>query len=153
MDELEKVVSFVMDKSRNIIDSGDTHEPIMLIITPESVHTVGLYNMNKDTFCDAMTDLFRQFHAYAYVFINEAWQAKIKKDSPLILKLNSGKITVQDLPPDDKEEILTITAVENGLSYRCYEANIKYTKSGNRYLDKWKELKGNVTGRMVIKEW
>lgn len=153
MKELEETIEFAKDISKIIIESGEEHQPIMFIFTPTGTHVTQLVNVDKNLFKPAISMLLRQFHAYAYVFINEAWGAKLSKDSPLLPKLLSGEILVSDLPPDDKEEILTIMVAENEKSYHGYSAKIKYTSEGKRYLGEWGEMKGIATGRLILKEW
>ena len=83
----------------------------------------------------------------------EEQKTRLQKGSPLIPKLDSGEILVSDLPPDDKCEVVMITAVENGESYRSWCANIQYTSDDKRVLGEWKENPTDVVGRMVLKQW
>lgn len=153
MNELDKVIDFAKEQSRAIVESGDEHVPVMIAISPDSVNIIALVNIDKDAFVSNVSRLLRELRAHAYVFINEAWGTRLLSNSPTLRRVLNGEITVSQLPPDDKEEILTVTAVENGRSFTCWSANVKYTRDGSRYLGEWDKMGGIPTGRLILKEW
>lgn len=150
---IDEVVKFAKEKSKAIVESGEEHQQILLAITPQGVNPILLRGLDKDKFKQNVGGLLRQFHAYAYIFINEAWEAALDKDSPLVPKLMSGEISVSGLPPDDRTEILTIMVAENGKSYCMWFAKIKYTPDDKRYLGEWEEMEGAPEGRVILREW
>lgn len=150
---IEEAIEFAKEQSKGIVESGEEHQPIMLALTPGGGCIIQMAQMNKDRFKQDIAAVLRQLGAYACIFINEAWAAKLSKDSPLVPKLLRGEIKVTDLPPDDKEEILAITVAENGKSYYGWSAKILYTTDDKRLLGKWEELKGDAEGRLILKEW
>lgn len=152
MKVLEEATELAKSLSKAIVESGEEHQPIMIIITPSGINTMLLRGLDKNRFKQDIGGLLRQFHAYAYIFIDEAWSATISNDSPLIHKLFSGEISVSELPLDDRDEILTIVATENRKSYRCWTAKIKYTLD-KRYLGEWEEMEGAPEGQLILKEW
>uniref|UniRef100_A0A6M3M4Z2 Uncharacterized protein n=1 Tax=viral metagenome TaxID=1070528 RepID=A0A6M3M4Z2_9ZZZZ len=150
---LNKAIQETKAISRTIIESGQEHQPTLLILTPtEGINTL-IGWVDKENFKEVVSQLLHHFHAYAYIFINEAWTAHVDKNSPLAQEIMSGRKKISELPLDDKDEILMIMAAENGKSYRSWAAKIRYTREDKRYLDEWMEDEGVADGRMVLKEW
>lgn len=150
---IEQTIQMAKDTSRNIIESGQEHKPILIMLTPTEVINTLIGWIEKENFKGVISQLLRYFHAYAYIFINEAWVAKLDKGSPLFQELLSGRKKISELPLDDKIEMLTITMAENGKSCRIWAANIRYTRDDKRYLEEWKEADKVGEGRMILKEW
>lgn len=151
---LDEAVSLAKQQSRSIVESGEEHIPLLLVLTPSGLGLVRPVVKDKNTFKSALTELLVMLSASAYVMIYGAWSTRIDKDSPLLDRILSGELAISELPLDDREEILTITAVDNGKSYRCWAAKISYDHD-NRHLGEWKEMPkdGAASGRMVLKEW
>jgi len=153
MQTMEQTIQMAKDTSRYIIDSGEEHMPILIMFTSTEVVNAGISGMEKEDFKVVVSQLLRHFHAHAYIFINECWMTKLNMDSPLFQELESGRKQISDLPPDDREEVIVITATENGKSCRMWTANIQYTRDDKRYLGEWKEMDSVGDGRMTLKEW
>lgn len=154
MIDLDQAIQSAKEQSKAIVESGEEHQPIMLALTPQGINPMLLRGIDKDRFKEVIGGLLRQLHAYAYIFINEAWAADLDKDSPLVQELLSGRKKISELPPDDRIESLMIMAAENGKSYRLWSAKILYTRDGDRYLGEWEEKKGEgPTGRLILREW
>lgn len=157
MDKLEEVTNYVKKQARNIVESGEEHQPIMLALNSEGVNACSLATINEEifkaNFKQTMSKLLQMLNAYAYIFINEAWGAKLREDSPTAKRILSGETSVSKLPLDDREEILTIMVAENGKSFYCWSAKIRYTPEGKRYLGEWEEMLGIIGGRLILKEW
>lgn len=154
MDELlGQAVDFAKKQSKEIVESGEEHIPIILALTPESANIIPLNGMDKDRFKEDICGVLRQLNAYAYVFINEAWVAKLPIDSPTVQRIFNGEVSISELPLDDRIEMLTVAAAENGKSYRMWSAKIRYTREGKRYLGEWEEMGGSPTGRLILREW
>lgn len=150
---LEETIEFTKKQAKAIVESGEEHRPIMLVFTPEGITPVLLKDVDKDIFKPVISEFLQQLRAYAYIFINEAWATKLSEDSPTVQRLLKGEISVSELPLDDRDEMLIITAAENGKSYRGWSAKIRYTREGKRYLGEWEEIRGISTGRLILKEW
>lgn len=150
---LDQVIQMVKDKSRGIIESGEEHTQILIMLTPNGTINTLLTWVKKENFKEVVSQLLHHFHAYAYIFINEAWTAKLDKNSSLLQELMSGRKKVSELPLDDKTEILMIIAAENGKSCNMWSAKIRYTPEDRRYLSEWELADGVGEGRMVLKEW
>lgn len=154
MIDLEEAIQLAKEQAKAIVESGEEHQPIMLVFTPQGISAMLLEGMDKDRFKQVIGGLLHHLHAHAYILIHEAWTANLDKNSPLVQELLSGRKKVSELPPDDKTETLMIMVAENGKSYRFWSAKIRYTRDGDRYLDEWEEKKGeNPTGRMILREW
>lgn len=157
MEHIEIMTNIAKKQSRAIVESGEECIPIVFALSPKGISIIGILEINKNLFKPAVAELLRQLHAYAYIFVCEAWVTNLIPNSPLFSKLQRGEISVSELPLDDKIKILTITVVENKKSFHCWLAKIRYTPDDKRYLDKWEmiEEKSNESaeGRLVLKEW
>ena len=152
---LEQAIQFTKEQAKKIVESGEEHQPILVALTRDIAIPIPVSSLmqNKDMFKPVVGELLRQLDAYTYIFINEAWVAKLDKDSPLVPKLFRGEISVSGLPLDDKTEILTIMVAENRKTYHIWFAEIKYTPDNKRYLGEWEEMPGSPEGRLILKEW
>ena len=153
--DLQQQIQFAKEEAVEIVESGEELGPIMTIFTPHGIDVVSIpltNDMIKDVFKQVIGSLLQTLDAYAYIFVQEMWSARISKDSPLTPRLLSGEISVSDLPLDDKEEMLAIMAAENGESFQFWSAKIQYTRDDRRYLGEWSEI-GSGEGRLVLKEW
>lgn len=154
MIELEKATDFAKEQSKDVIESGEKHVPIIIALTPEGLCMIHLARMDKNRFKQEMAAILRQLDAYAYLFINEAWSTRLPKDSPIASKLSRGEISVSELPLDDKQEILSILVAENGKSLHYWSAKILYTHDDKRFLGEWEEKNfSDAKGRLILKEW
>lgn len=153
MIELEEITNLTKKQARAIVESGQEHQPIMLVFSPEGANIIHLVEIKKDKFKQAISTLLRKLNAYAYIFVNEAWGTKLAKDSPITKRLLNGEISVSELPLDDREEILTIMVAENGKSFNAWSAKIRYTSEDKRYLGEWEEMGDIARGRLVLREW
>lgn len=150
---LDESIEFAKEVAREIIESGEQHQPIMLTLTPQGRNIMLLSGIDKDEFQHNMATLLRQFNAYAYIYIDEAWVTNLPADCPTVQKLLRGDVTVSELPPDDKDEILMIMAAENGKSICSWMAKIRYTRDDKRYLDEWEKMDKVGEGRMILRKW
>jgi len=151
---IEQAIDFAKKQSKEIVESGEEHIPIMIALAPEDAGIIPLVDMDKDRFKEDVSVVLRLLDAYAYVFVNEAWVARLPKDSPTVQRVFNGEVKVSELPLDDRIEMLTVAAAENGKSYRMWSAKIRHTPEGKRYLGEWEEMRGiPVMGRLVLKEW
>lgn len=154
MKTLNEVIELAKSQSKDIVESGQEHIPILLAMTPASVIPVVLADMNKNKFKESMGDLLRCLCAEAYVCVHEARMTlPMEEDSPLQRQVLSGETAVSQLPPDDRAEVLIVAAAENGRSYRMLAARIDYTVEGERRLGEWREMEGDFEGRMILREW
>lgn len=147
--EIEQIVDFAKGTSRMIIREGEEHIPIIIARTPQGVIPIALAKINKDTFKQVLAKLLRQLQADAYVFICEAWSAE---GEALAKKVLEQGVAVSELPLDDRTEIVSIMAVENGKPAKGCFAKIK-TRPQGRELGEWQTKDGVADGRMVLTEW
>jgi len=152
--EIEQAVQLAKNISKGIVESGQKYGPMLVMITPNSIFNTMIPWLSNDNFKDVVGNLLLYFHAYAYIFINEAWTIEGGMDSQLMRDVISGKKKLPDIPLDDKCEVLAIVAVENNKSYCMYEARIRYTSDDQRYLDEWEKFEPKVlAGPTVLKKW
>lgn len=147
--ELEQIIDFAKGTSRKIVREGEEHIPIIIARTPQGLTPIGLAELNKDRFKEAIAKLLRLLQADAYVFVCEAWSAEGRE---LAKKVLEQGIAVSELPLDDRTEILSIMAVENGKPVKGCFARIRTTPQG-RELGDWQTIDGVADGRMVLTEW
>ncbi len=150
---LEEITDFAKEQARAIVESGKEHQPIMLALSSGGVNLIHIVGINKDNFRQGISDLLRKLNAYAYIFVDEAWGARLVMNSPSTKRILSGEISVSGLPLDDREEILTVMVAENGKSFICWSAKIGYNPEGKRYLGEWEGMEGAISGRLILKEW
>lgn len=147
--ELEK---HAQEGARTFIEqTGEEHDPILLVETPEGTATGVFDEFNVDTFQEQVTKALREQKASGYVFITEAWQAT--HESPH--KVSNGEAKVSDLPPDDREEVIMTITVEKGKSPRVSSAIIISTSEG-RTVEKFRsdiEAEGVIEDHMVVMDW
>lgn len=153
--EIEQVIQMAKNVSKDIVESGQKHIPVLVMITRNEVFNAMIPWLTNDNFKGVVGGLLLHFHAHAYIFVNEAWIIGGDKDSQLIRDVVSGKKKLPDIPLDDRSEALVIIAVENDKSYRMYEAKIRYTGDDQRYLDEWEEQEVGfiLSGPTVLKKW
>lgn len=151
-EQLSGLIGLAKENARRIVESGEEHIHIMLIINPEGVSIVNPIG-DKDTFKPVMTAFLNMINASGYVQVVETWSARLTRDSPLVEKICSGEVKVSELPPDDRFEQILITAVENGISHCEWVSTIRYRPDGGRYLDGWKMITGKTSGRMFLDRW
>ena len=134
-----------------IEQTGEEHEPILLVETPEGTATGVFDDFNIDTFQEQVTKALREQKASGYVFITEAWQATHES----LHKVSNGEAHVSDLPPDDREEVIMTITVEKGKSPRVSSAVIVRTSEG-RTVNKFRsdiEAEGVIEDHMVVMDW
>jgi len=134
-----------------IEQTGEEHEPILLVETPEGTATGVVDDFTIDTFQDQVTKALREQKASGYVFITEAWQATHES----LHKVSNGEAHVSDLPPDDREEVIMTITVEKGKSPRVSSAVIGRTSEG-RTVNKFRsdiEAEGVIEDHMVVMDW
>ena len=141
--------------AREIVESGEEHNAIMVVETPHALQVlrVLLTDHNKSSFAPAMTCYLRSQNALKYVFISEGWAVKAVADAPITRRLSRGEIRIMDLPPDDRTEILQITAHQRGEPPRLLTAPIRNTPQGRLLGDFTEYVADQIGGRMLIKEW
>ena len=147
--ELEK---HAQEGAKTFIEqTGEEHEPILLVETPEGTATGVFDDFSKDTFKEQVTKALREQQASGYVFITEAWQATHES----LHKVSNGEANVSDLPPDDREEVIMTITVEKGKSAKVCSAVIVSTPKG-RMVKKFRsdiEAEDVMEGRMVVMDW
>jgi hypothetical protein len=147
--ELEK---HAQEGARTFIEqTGEEHDPILLVETPEGTATGVFDEFNVDTFQEQVTKALREQKATGYVFITEAWQATHES----LHKVSHGEAKVSDLPSDDREEVIMTITVEKGKSPRVSSAIIISTSEG-RTVRKFRsdiEAEGVVEDHMVVIDW
>jgi hypothetical protein len=147
--ELEK---HAQEGAKTFIEqTGEEHEPILLVETPEGIATGVFDDFNIDTFQEQVTKALREQKASGYVFVTEAWQAILESQ----YKVLNGEDNVSDLPPDDREEVIMTITVEKGKSPRVSSAVIVPTSEG-RTVKKFRsdiEAEGVIEGHMVVTDW
>jgi hypothetical protein len=147
--ELEK---HAQEGARTFIEqTGEEHDPILLVETPEGTATGVFDEFNVDTFQEQVTKALREQKATGYVFITEAWQATHES----LHKVSNGEAKVSDLPSDDREEVIMTITVEKGKSPRVSSAIIISTSEG-RTVRKFRsdiEAEGVVEDHMVVIDW
>lgn len=134
-----------------IEQTGEEHEPILLVETPEGTATGVFDDFNKDAFKEQVTKALREQKASGYVFITEAWQATHES----LHKVSNGEAHVSGLPPDDREEVIMTITVEKGKSPRVSSAVIVRTSEG-RTVNKFRsdiEAEGVIEDHMVVMDW
>lgn len=153
---LDKLVEFAKDASKAVVQSGQEHVPMLIVRAGEEL-TIVVVEVPKAVFRDAAIHLLRKLRADAYVLVNEGWRSNVAKDSPIVQDLVDGKVTVSQLHPDDRDEVLLVTAVENGGDIVCWNAMIEVDWLNDeecvRRLCPWERMGDIVTGRMVIERW
>ena len=148
---LNGLIELAKKSSRAIVESGLSHVPMLLIDVPNRVIVSPIYGNFKPVFRVVVSGLLREVEASAYVFISEAWETIQSEDSAWLPAIYSGEIKIEDLPLDDRQEVLCIHAVENGKQFHFFRAKITQTSAG-RVLGDWEERTG-VTGMSVLTEW
>jgi len=154
MEKLDVVIDSVKENAHLIISSFEQH--LLTVFAIDSGGVSILYPLldSQDDFKHCMTTILRQLNSYAYVMVSEAWIAKFKTESDILKSIMNGEMQIIDLPPDDRQEVLVITAVERRKYYRSWTANIEYSRENERYLDEWKEIVGKPTGgKMMLEDW
>ena len=141
--EIEK---FVQDKAKEIIESGQEHQPIVFILSATreiSIIGIDLSEESKEYFIPVLQRILRERNAVSYVFVYEAYMSHTIPPK--------GK-RVRDLPPDDREDVLMITSCENEKKVSTYQAIIRNTPRG-RKLESWSDPYIGAQGRMVVEKW
>ena len=148
MDRIE-FAEFVKARARELAEK-ETFEPIVFILKDEGIGVFPL-SFPKTLWRPILVTVLQQLKADAYVFATEAWRCDLPEDSPWRKKIESGKLRVRDLPPEDLSEDLLVCYVDK-LGSKAWIAPIK---AG--YIGGWKPTDegGDIElgGEMVIKEW
>lgn len=150
---LDEMIEDVKKISRQIVEAGQEHVPIMIVRIGERLNGVQLIDLDKPNFQERISRMLRQLGADAYVFVHEAWEATLSKDSPWAKRVKSGEIRVSELPLDDRQEVVTVIACEKGKEVVCWMARIDVDREGQRSLRGWEKLPGVISGRLVLREW
>jgi len=151
---LEELIKLVKRVSKELAEEEELN-PLLFTLRDGklSLAPLPLTEASKDNFKPTLTKTLRVFGVDSYIIVNEAWQASLTPNSQYTPLLEQGKLKVSEIPLDDKEEIICLTAVENGKSFTLYSAKIR-TYPDKRIIDDWKEsLSTEITGRLVLKEW
>jgi len=153
MTTLDKMEQCAKESSKRIVESGDTHNPIMLVDTPMGLCVVGIGGL-KDKFRTSIPPLLRKMRATGYVLIVEAWTTITPVGSDNARKILGGEMEVHELPPDDRDEAIIIISVEKGNRGKVMTAIIDNTPNG-RKLRQFRDLPGasRSMGRMAIEDW
>ena len=135
------------------IAEEEEHNPTMLVLTGKGDLALGHISLkDKDLFKPTVLRILQDSQAIGYVFVVEGWRAT----GPVAERALRQGLAVRDLPPDDREEILTITVVERGTAYRTTIFSITQLLMGRllRPLDVLSsEKRGTLEGRMVVLDW
>mgnify|MGYP001572820061 CR=1 FL=1 len=147
-ESIVKLMDLAKDRSKQIVTSGDTLVPILLVEEPEGVSVVGVVINHelKDKAQEVLIEVLRKADASGYVFICEAWSTHSMRP------LTEG-VAVSELPLDDRTEIVIILAVEKGGEVLTVQAKITDIR-GRRSLGEFKELIGtSLSSRFIVKDW
>lgn len=149
----ESMIDLAKEVSASIVESGQEHMPMLIVRARESVSVIGM-PVPKEQFRGMMVHLLQSCAADAYVLVNEAWAAKLSPESPIVKELCDGDVAVHELHPDDREEIVIITAARNDKEIVCWHAVIDSDLgTGCRKLRSWDKMEGQLTGRMIVERW
>ena len=147
MANLDNLIQLAEEKSKYVIEvMREQHDFIALVDSGDKM-TVVSFNLpeeDKHSFAPAFAHLLRELKAVRYILISEAWATTSKRPS-------TEGIRVSELPLDDRDEILQITAVENKGIMKSKMAIIDNTPRG-RKLREFRAMQV-LSGRMVVKEW
>ena len=153
MDSFNELVEYAKERSRAIVEAGERHAPMMLVLLPDDTVAVWpLPEMDRDLFKNAVANVLRTMGACAYVMVQEAWESAVQ-DEATLARLEAGEVQVSDLPADDRRDILMIVAARNGQPCRMLQAEVSETPQGRRLGDWWEAPAGGIKGRMVIEGW
>lgn len=154
--DFSKEIEKVKGLANVIVENNEQHVPTLIAYAPDGAKLLQFADFNekvKEIFKPAVTKVLREFNAFAYIFVCEAWAVAVPDGSELGKKLVKGEIRVSEVPFDDRVEIITLHAAENGGKYYTWTAKIKHLKD-KRFIEKWEEIPGKeLSGRMIIKEW
>lgn len=134
-------------------------EPMDFVCTPFGIvagaHLGRFLSIDKGAAFDAMHDALAMTDALAHAFVSEVWMAVMSKEKGKEFMREEG--TIQDLPPDDRLDVLFIFASANGGPAKQLTARIKYDDRGNRYLEEFEEAEAggadSFSGRAAITSW
>ena len=150
-DELNKMVDLVKEKARFIVEKlGQEHQLFLLTSSPKSLDITPLGEFNRNTIRTAMLLVLRVTKATGYVLVGEAMATFAKYGKELIL----GEITPDNIPQDDKKDILIIVYTKKGETPKAIEAIIAEI-DGRRKVGEWKESEklADTAGVFMIKDW
>lgn len=154
--DIQEIAEQVKGQAGLMVENGEELAPVLFVISDKGVSVVGfeLDERVKEGWPVLLPALLRRFDATAYIMVVEAWRSiQLDKDSPLTKRLESGEVSVSQLPADDKEEVVQLSVVENGESFQCWHAKIGRTHHG-RFITGWEKLEDvKIGGRMVITKW
>ena len=148
---LDEMLALAKACSQEIVKKGEQHAPIVIFSGREAgAACIELPDKRaKEHFAETLRGLLCRFSARRYVFICEAWRATGKAAEQVV---RSGSIL--DLPPDDREEVINIIAVENGgRALMCYAVILNHPEG--RRLGEWSKVEtpDMLSGRMVVTRW
>ncbi len=144
---MRQLVEFAKETATGIVESGEEHRLIALIETKAGVVAADLQELPKEVCMAVLRQLLGELEATSYVLVGEAWMTDSQRPG-------SEGVRVRDLPPDDRCEVLMVSAVRKGEAQpRAQFAVIDCTPEGRR-LRAWQSMDGGtMTGRMVLTEW
>ena len=121
--------------SKQLITSGDEVVPTLLVVTNSKLFIADISNLDKDEWYENVQSLLRNHKAVSYVFMAESYQSKVSEDSPEFHKLLTGEITIHELPPDDRCDVLSVIEIANGNKILASSsAEISFDINGKRTL-------------------
>ena len=95
----------------------------------------------------AIRMLLQKYNPSAYVHVVEGWGTKFEAAAERV----NG--VIRELPPDDRQDMAIITAVEKGTPIPVgYLAVIDTLRDGTRKIRSW-EKSDSIAGRYVITDW
>lgn len=147
--ELLDIEDTVKSIATQVIEGGHEHRPLAIVASPDGVSIVSFGSVPKDAFKNILLDILHKEHAYGYVFVDEAWMTNVAANRII----NEG-ISISELPPDDRDEVICIIAVENKCGCRFSISKILYNRDNTRTLDKFKTIEPGISeGRLVVPSW
>ena len=120
---LGEIVAMAQRQAKGIVDAGVEHASILLVLVgPKRAPQVGIHPLEAaphQTLNEALIEALREVDAWGYCYVNEAWIT----DVPVFDR--AGVARVKDLPRDDRDECLILTAGLRGAEPLIWEARIE----------------------------
>ena len=128
--------------------------PVLLMNTPSGIEAIGIttpggisLDQEKIHMEAAIRMLLQKYNPSAYVHVVEGWGTSFEAAAERV----NG--VIRDLPPDDRYDTASITAVEKGNPIPVgYLAVIDTLRDGTRKIRKW-DQSDSIPGRYVITDW
>jgi hypothetical protein len=150
---LGAIVMMAKRQAQRIVDEGVEHASILLILVgPKHAPQVGIHPLAPapdQTLNEALVKALRATDAWGYCYVNEAWIT----DVPVFER--AGVARVKDLPRDDRDECVILTAGLKDTEPLIFEAAIEGAPVTGRKLGPWQSraLRGEAGEAGVVRTW